>query len=190
MRTWCSFSRCTISRVSKSQTMMSAYTDTIDNLNLAVSNRFPQSYETYLKALVGFLSTGNVLSCVGAHDHRDLIVVPAEELLCSANNVSDNDGSSEREDDVLVVGMQNQSIVHLACKEEVSEIEQLIRELEADLPLNPMTADSSRSVDTILPLLSLKSFAFSFLNKIDFNTREFLPLINHSQPIPRISLPV
>ena len=66
------------------------------------------------------MSTGNVLSTAGALDHRDLIVVPAEELLCSANNVSDDDGGSEGEDDVLVVRVQNQSLVHLACEEDVS----------------------------------------------------------------------
>jgi len=71
---------------------------------------------TYLETLVGFLSTGNVLSTAGALDHRDLIVVPAEELLCSANNVSDDDGGSEGEDDVLVVRVQNQSLVHLALE--------------------------------------------------------------------------
>lgn len=84
---------------------MSAYTEREGNLNPAVSKLVSKSTNTYLKTLVGFLSTRNVLSCVGAHDHRDLIVVPAEELLCSANNVSDNDGCSKREDDVLVVRM-------------------------------------------------------------------------------------
>jgi len=42
--------------------------------------------------------------------------VPAEELLCSANNVSDYDRGAQREDDVLVVRMQNQSPVYLALE--------------------------------------------------------------------------
>jgi hypothetical protein len=56
-----------------------------------------------LKALVGFLSTSDVLSCVGDNDDRDFVVMASEELLCSANNVSDDDGRAEREDDVLIV---------------------------------------------------------------------------------------
>ena len=43
--------------------------------------------------------------------------MPTEELLCSANNVSDYDRGAQREDDVLIVWMKNQSFVHLACKE-------------------------------------------------------------------------
>ena len=58
---------------------------------------------TYLKALVGFLSTSDVLACVGDNDDRDFVVMASEELLCSANNVSDDDGRAEREDDVLIV---------------------------------------------------------------------------------------
>ena len=45
-----------------------------------------------------------------------------EELLCSANNVSDYDRGAQREDEVLIVRMQNESLVHLACRERVSEI--------------------------------------------------------------------
>lgn len=78
------------------------------------------SVETYLKALVGFLTRSNVLACVGDDDNGDLVVVTSEELLCSANNVSDHDRGAEREDDMLVVRMQNQSLVDLACKEKVS----------------------------------------------------------------------
>ena len=58
---------------------------------------------TYLETLVGFLSTCDVLSGVGANDDRDLVVVAPEELLCSADDVSDNDRSSQREDEMLVV---------------------------------------------------------------------------------------
>ena len=41
-----------------------------------------------------------------------------QELLCSANNVSNDDCGAQREDDVLIVRMQDQSLVNLACKEE------------------------------------------------------------------------
>jgi len=41
-----------------------------------------------------------------------------QELLCSANNVSDHDCGAQREDNVLVVGVQNQSLINLACKKE------------------------------------------------------------------------
>jgi len=61
------------------------------------------SVETYLKALVGFLTRSNVLACVGDDDNGDLVVVTSEELLCSANNVSDHDSGTKREDDVLIV---------------------------------------------------------------------------------------
>ena len=44
----------------------------------------------------------------------------AKELLCSANNVSDDDSGAQREDDVLVVRVQNQALVDLAYKEKVS----------------------------------------------------------------------
>lgn len=56
-----------------------------------------------LETLVGFLSTCNVLSSVGDNDDRDFVIVAPEELLCSADDVSDNDRSSQREDEMLVV---------------------------------------------------------------------------------------
>lgn len=56
-----------------------------------------------LKALVGLLAGSNVLACVGDDDNGDLVVVTSEELLCSANNVSDHDSGTKREDDVLIV---------------------------------------------------------------------------------------
>ena len=70
---------------------------------------------TYLEALVGLLTASNVLASVGDDHDRDLIVVTAEELLCSANNVSDNDGGAQRENEVLVVRVEDQAVVHLAC---------------------------------------------------------------------------
>ena len=42
----------------------------------------------------------------------------AEELLSPADNVPNDNRSSEREDQMLVVWVQNESLVHLACREE------------------------------------------------------------------------
>ena len=75
---------------------------------------------TYLEALESSLAASDVLSGVGDDDARNLVVVTSQKLLCSANNVSNYDRCAQREDDMLVVRMQNQSLVHLACKEEVS----------------------------------------------------------------------
>ena len=110
------------------------------------------SLVTYLEALEGSLATGNVLSSVRDNDHRDLVVVPTEELLRPADDVSDNDGGSQRENDVLVVWMENQSFVHLACKKynelvcvQIWLLKALLASLQSHLPLNPMTADKSSS---------------------------------------------
>lgn len=73
-------------------------------------------YNISLKALVGFLATSNEFSSVGDDDNGDLVVVTSEELLCSANNVSNDDRSTQRENDVLVVRMQYQSLVDLALE--------------------------------------------------------------------------
>jgi len=69
-----------------------------------------------LEALVGLLAASNVLASVRDNYDGDLIVVAAEELLCSANNVSNNDGGAQREDEVLVVRVEDQAIVHLALE--------------------------------------------------------------------------
>ena len=77
----------------------------------------------------------------------------SEELLCSANNVSDDDGGAQREDDVLVVRMQNQSSIDLACREKMSLVRISICVFIAHLylPLKPITADKSSSDETIVP---------------------------------------
>ena len=41
-----------------------------------------------------------------------------QELLCSANNVSNDDCGAQREDDVLIVRMQDQFLAKLDRKEE------------------------------------------------------------------------
>ena len=71
---------------------------------------------TYLKALVGLLSGSDVLSCVGDDDDREFVVVASQELLCPADDVSDDDGGAQREDQVLIVRMQNQSLFHVAWR--------------------------------------------------------------------------
>ena len=43
-----------------------------------------------------------------------------EELLCSADDVSDNNRGAQREDQMFIIRVQNESLVHLACREEVS----------------------------------------------------------------------
>ena len=62
------------------------------------------------------MAASNVLASVGDDHDRDLVVVAAEELLCSANNVSDDDGGAQREDEMLVVRVEDQAVVHLACR--------------------------------------------------------------------------
>ena len=71
---------------------------------------------TYLKALVGLLSRSDVLSCVGDDDDGEFVVVASQELLCPADDVSDDDGGAQREDQVLIVRMQNQSLFHVAWR--------------------------------------------------------------------------
>ena len=73
-------------------------------------------HSTYLKALVGLLSRSDVLSGVGDNDDREFIVVASQELLSPADDVSDDDGGAQREDQMLIVRMQNQSLLHIACK--------------------------------------------------------------------------
>ena len=73
-------------------------------------------FSTYLKALVGLLSRSDVLSCVGDDDDREFVVVASQELLCPADDVSNDDGGAQREDQMLIVRMENQSLLHVACK--------------------------------------------------------------------------
>lgn len=41
----------------------------------------------------------------------------SQELLGSSNDVSNDDGRAEREQDVLVVWVQNQTVVYLSCRD-------------------------------------------------------------------------
>lgn len=80
---------------------------------------------------MGLLSGGDVLAGVGDGDHADVIIVSlkskrtldqaikrkftySEELLGSREGVSNHEGGAEREDNVLVVGVEDESTVHLA----------------------------------------------------------------------------
>ena len=55
----------------------------------------------------------------------------SEECLCSGEDVADNNGCAEGIDDVLVVGVEQQSIVDVAC-------------MGHDVPEKPITALISR----------------------------------------------
>lgn len=68
----------------------------------------------YLEALVGLLTAGNVLSSAWHGDDGDVVVVGAQELLRARNDVAHHNSSSQRENNMLVVGMQNKATVHLA----------------------------------------------------------------------------
>ena len=70
---------------------------------------------SYLETLVGLLSTGNVLSCVWDDNDWKFVVVASEELLSSADDVPDDDSCSQRENQVLIVWMQNQSLFDVTC---------------------------------------------------------------------------
>ena len=70
--------------------------------------------KAYLETHVCSLSGSDVLAGVGHSDDRDVIVMAAQEFLCARDDVADDDGSSEREDNVLVVGVKLKAAVHLA----------------------------------------------------------------------------
>jgi len=69
-----------------------------------------------LESHVGLLSRSDVLARRRNGDHGDVIIVSSEELLGSSEGVSNNEGGSEREDDMLVIGVKNESTVYLALK--------------------------------------------------------------------------
>ena len=80
---------------------------------------------------MGLLSGGDVLAGVGDGDHADVIIVSlkskgtleqafkrqftySEELLGSCEGVSNHKGGTEGEDNVLVIGVKDESTVYLA----------------------------------------------------------------------------
>ena len=60
------------------------------------------------------LTTGNVFSRVWDCDHRDVVVVTSQEVLLSGNDVSNDDGGTEWEDDVLIVWVKDKTGVDFA----------------------------------------------------------------------------
>lgn len=75
---------------------------------------------------MGPLSGSDVLAGTGDSDHGDIIVVALQELLCAGNNVAHNDGGSEREQNMFVVGMQNKALINLAWKRKTRQLASLI----------------------------------------------------------------
>lgn len=73
-----------------------------------------------LESHVGLLSGGDVLAGVGDGDHADVIIVSSEELLGSREGVSNHEGGAEGEDNVLVIGMEDESTVNLALESDDS----------------------------------------------------------------------
>jgi len=73
-----------------------------------------------LETHMGLLSRGDVLAGGGNSDDRDVVIVTSEELLSSSKCVSDDEGSSEREDNVFIIGMEDESTVYLALKSDNS----------------------------------------------------------------------
>jgi hypothetical protein len=89
---------------------------------------------------VGLLSRSDVLAGGRNGDHGDIIIVSlnnerkstldgelkiaantySEELLGSSEGVSNNEGGSEREDDMLVIGVKDESTVYLAYSNKFS----------------------------------------------------------------------
>ena len=69
-----------------------------------------------------------------------------EEVLLSRNDVSNDNGGSEGEDDVLVVRVQDQARVHFAYSGETPSA--MPQEGEC-LPWKPMTAPSSSSFSIV-----------------------------------------
>ena len=82
---------------------------------------------------MGLLSGGDVLAGGRDGNHRDVVIVTlnkiesslvsdfkmaantySEELLSSSEGVSDDEGGAEGEDNVLVIGMEDESTVNLA----------------------------------------------------------------------------
>ena len=60
------------------------------------------------------LARSHVLAWIRNSEHGDIVVMASQELLGSSNDVSNDDGRAEREQDVLVVWVQNQPVVHLS----------------------------------------------------------------------------
>ena len=76
-------------------------------------------FDAYLESHVGLLTTGDVFSRFWNGYDGDVVVVAPEEVLLSGNDVSNDNGCSEGEDDVLVVWVEDQARVNFACRTEI-----------------------------------------------------------------------
>ena len=65
---------------------------------------------------MGALAGGDVLARVGDRDHRDVVVVATEELLAARDDVAHHNRGSQGEKDVLVVGVESEALIDLACR--------------------------------------------------------------------------
>lgn len=73
-----------------------------------------------LESHVGLLSRGDVLAGSRDSDHGNVIIVSSEELLGSSEGVSDYEGGAQREDNVLIIGVKDESTVNLALESDDS----------------------------------------------------------------------
>ena len=62
---------------------------------------------TYLEAHMGLLASSDVLAWVWNSDNWDVVVMSSKELLGPWDDVSNHDGSAEREKNVLVIRVQD-----------------------------------------------------------------------------------
>jgi hypothetical protein len=65
---------------------------------------------TYLETLVGFLARCDVFSRVGNGYYRNVVVVTAQEVLSSCDDVAQHDGRTQRVENVFVVWVQNEAL--------------------------------------------------------------------------------
>ena len=83
---------------------------------------------------VSLLPGGQVLSIIGDRQAGDIVVMSPQEGLGPGDDVPYNDGRSQREDDVFVVRMQQQTLHNIAL-EVISKL---------CIPLKPITASMSK----------------------------------------------
>jgi len=80
-----------------------------------------------LESHVGLLSRGDVLAGSGDGDHANVIIVSSEELLSSSEGVSDDKGGTEGEDNMLIIGVEDESTVNLALESDDSGQVKILR---------------------------------------------------------------
>lgn len=129
---------------------------------------------SYLEALMGLLTTGNVLSSARNGDDWHVIVVSAKELLGAWYDVSHHNGCSQGEYNMLVVGMQLKASIYLAyfscnigevrlIQEEKKKGVDMITYLRIQLLPTSLGPAPSLFWSRLSVLLSLKSVSSVFL---------------------------